>query len=180
MRPGSVLGAGTTFDIVRLWFPRAEGRAFDDRVAWLDSRFHAHGAKGSVPVPALIETLEALSAAGYAMGVATNDATDAAKAAIRGIGAERYLPHIFGYDSVPRSKPAPDIVYAFADAIGANAAEVVVVGDNLHDLDMAKAAGAGLAIGVLTGNSTREDLTPHADAVLDSIRELPERLARRG
>ena len=38
---------------------------------------------------------------------------------------------------------------------------------------MARAAGAGVAIGVASGNSSAEDLAPHADAVLDSVRDLP-------
>ena len=100
--------------------------------------------------------------------------------ALSGVGAAEYLPHIFGYDSVARPKPAGDIVHAFAAAIGASPAEVVVVGDNLHDLDMARAAGAGAAIGVLTGNSGPEDLAPHADAVLASIRDLPDWLRGAG
>jgi phosphoglycolate phosphatase len=50
--------------------------------------------------------------------------------------------------------------------------DVAVVGDNLHDLDMGRRAGAGLVVGVLTGNSERADLTAHADHVLESIVEL--------
>jgi len=49
----------------------------------------------------------------------------------------------------------------------------VVVGDNPHDLQMARSAGAGVAIGVLTGNSGAEDLLPLADAVLASVVDLP-------
>ena len=47
-----------------------------------------------------------------------------------------------------------------------------MVGDSPHDLDMARSAGAGLAIGVLTGVSPREVLALHADLVLDSIAEI--------
>jgi phosphoglycolate phosphatase len=49
------------------------------------------------------------------------------------------------------------------------AAEVCVVGDNLHDLEMGRAAGAGLVVGVLTGTSEHGDLAPLADRVLESI-----------
>ena len=51
--------------------------------------------------------------------------------------------------------------------------EVAVVGDNPHDLEMARSGGAGAAIGVLSGNSGADDLAPLADVVLPSIRELP-------
>lgn len=178
MRAGSVLGAGTTFDIVRLWFPELEGEAFHAMAGRIDRAFHAHGEKHSVPVPDLLATLETLANRGFTLGVATNDGTGAAIRALAGVGAGKHLPHIFGYDSVPNPKPAGDIVHAFAAAIGATPAEVAVVGDNLHDLDMARAAGAGAAIGVLTGNSTAADLAPHADAVLASISDLPAWLAQ--
>ena len=51
--------------------------------------------------------------------------------------------------------------------------EIVVIGDNPHDLEMARSAGAGAALGVLTGNSRRDELAPLADAVLDSVCDLP-------
>jgi phosphoglycolate phosphatase len=56
--------------------------------------------------------------------------------------------------------------------------EVAVVGDNPHDLEMARSAGAALAIGVLSGNSTLEDFGSLPDAVLNSIAELPAYLER--
>jgi phosphoglycolate phosphatase len=173
MRPGSILGAGTTADIVALWFPALSGTAFDEKVATIDAIFHQHGAVASVPVAGLHEALSALEAMGIAMGVATNDTTAAAKTALAAIGVGSHFPHVFGYDSVASPKPAPDIVHAFADRIGATPEEVAVIGDNVHDLEMARRAGAGWAIGVLTGNSREEDLAQLADAVLPSIRELP-------
>lgn len=177
MGSGSVLGAGTTADIVRTWFPDLENEAFRVTVDRIDAAFHAHGARHSVLVPGATEVLDELARRGYAMGVATNDATVAAKAAIAALGLDRHLPHIFGYDSVKRPKPAPDIVLAFAASMGVAPAEIAVIGDNLFDLEMARAGSAGLAVGVLTGNSGRADLAPHADVVLPSVRELPAWLA---
>jgi len=107
------------------------------------------------------------------MGVATNDTTSAAKASLASTGMGRYLPYILGYDAVERAKPAPDMVEAFARASGIPTTEIVVVGDNTHDLEMARDAGVGLAIGVTSGNSSAEDLAALADAILPSVRELP-------
>jgi phosphoglycolate phosphatase len=114
------------------------------------------------------------------MGVATSDGTAAAQAAMQALGLAKYLPHVFGYDSVARPKPAPDIVHAFAAAIDAGPDDIVVIGDNPHDLEMARSAGAGAAVGVLTGNSSAAELAPLADAVLDSVCALPEWLGGRG
>jgi phosphoglycolate phosphatase len=52
-----------------------------------------------------------------------------------------------------------------------------MVGDTLHDLDAARAAGA-IAVAVLSGPAAREALEPRADHVLDDIGGLPELMAR--
>ncbi len=172
-RSGATLAAGTTVDIVKVWYPEFsddEERAMVERI---DRIFHENGIRCSVPVPGLSSALAELDAAGMAMGVATNDGTAATHAALAAFGIAHFLPHVFGYDSVPRPKPAPDIVHAFSKLIGAPVSEIVVIGDNPHDLEMARSAGAGAAIGVLTGNSGRHELAHLADAVLDSVCDLP-------
>ena len=172
-RSGATLAAGTTVDIVKVWYPEFsddEERAMVERI---DRIFHENGIRCSVPVPGLTSTLAELEASGLRMGVATNDGTAATRAALVALGISHFLPHVFGYDSVPHPKPAPDIVFAFSKLIGARPSEIVVIGDNPHDIEMARNAGAGAAIGVLTGNSGREELTPLADAVLESVRDLP-------
>ena len=179
VRAGSVLAAGNTIDITLAWYPELSGRERQAMIARIDRRFYENGILYSVPVPALKETLQALSSAGYALGVATSDGTSAAQAALAALGVAAYLPHVYGYDAVQRPKPAPDMVEAFAAAIGVPVGEVVVVGDNTHDLHMARAAGAGAAIGVLTGTGSRQDLAVLADTVLDSIADLPDWLQQK-
>ena len=82
----------------------------------------------------------------------------------------------FGYDAVANPKPAPDAIHAFCDLTGLKPSEIAMVGDNRHDLEMARAGGTGLAIGVLSGTGTRETLQPLADVILGSIAELPDYL----
>ena len=71
------------------------------------------------------------------------------------------------------------MVLAFAARIGVPPGEVALVGDSRHDLHAAKAAGA-VAIAVLTGPATREELEPLADHVVDSIADLPALLGAAG
>ena len=79
------------------------------------------------------------------MGVATNDGTATPTEALAAIGLGGFFALVLGYDAVAHPKPAPDMVLAFAAETGLTPAEVVVVGDNAHDLVMARAAGAGAA-----------------------------------
>jgi len=74
-------------------------------------------------------------------------------------------------DGVP-VKPAPDMVLRLCTALGLAPIRAAVVGDSPADMAMARAAGAGLTIGVLTGVGKREDLEPLADVVIASVEEL--------
>jgi phosphoglycolate phosphatase len=69
---------------------------------------------------------------------------------------------------------------AFCAAMGLTPAEVAVVGDAVHDLAMAQAAGVGLTVGVLSGTSRREHLAALADILIDSVAELPARVELQG
>ena len=71
------------------------------------------------------------------------------------------------------------MVLGFCRATGLSPHEVAVIGDSTHDLHMARAAGAGLAVGVLTGPARDADLAPDADVVLPSIAALPAFLSQR-
>jgi phosphoglycolate phosphatase len=173
IKAGSALAAGNTVDIARVWFPDHESGALGDIVLHMDEVFHQNGLRCSVAVAGLNDTLAALAHMGLVMGVATSDSTAGARAALKSLGVDRYLPHVFGYDSVPFPKPAPDMVFAFAAATGLQPAEIAVVGDNRHDLEMARSADAGVVIGVLSGNGEEDDLAPLADVVLADIRALP-------
>ena len=64
------------------------------------------------------------------------------------------------------------MVLAFCQAMSLTPAEVIVVGDNRHDMEMGKNAQAGLCVGVLTGASTRDELEELADVVFEDIAGL--------
>lgn len=113
---------------------------------------------------------------GLKYGVATNDSEQAARQHSRDLGICAYMDYIIGFDSGYMPKPAPDMLLAFSENTGVPARHVAMIGDSLHDLQAAEAAGM-LRVGVLTGPATRADLAPAADLVLESIAQLPEWLA---
>lgn len=116
--------------------------------------------------------LNLLAGRGYRLGMVSNDAEVTARAHARKLGLDEVLEFIAGYDSGFGAKPDPGPVLGFAQAVGVPASEIAVVGDSVHDLAAARAAGA-IAIGVLTGAAPSQALAPHADAVLTSAAELP-------
>jgi phosphoglycolate phosphatase len=52
--------------------------------------------------------------------------------------------------------------------------KTVVVGDTVADLQMARSAGVGYVIGVLSGVGLLEHLTPLADILLDTVDTMQE------
>lgn len=175
----SVFAAGTNADIVALWYPDA---GQDERQA-LTLRFDGftaeQGARKAVPLLGAREAIASLHGAGYSLAVATNDSTAGAEKTLTALGMAQMFVAAYGYDAVANPKPAADTVRAFCDLTGLKASQLAMVGDNRHDLEMARAGGCGLAVGVLSGTGTRETLTPMADVVLGSIADLPGFLAGR-
>jgi phosphoglycolate phosphatase len=174
--PGSIWAAGNTPDLVTAWLPDAVDSERADVARWVDDYCERIAPDTAVPVTDLVQFFGALRQSGLALGVATNDVTRSAISTMERFGVADLLIAILGYDAVARPKPAADMVVAFCAEAAIEPGEVAVVGDNLHDLVMARAAGAALAIGVLTGNGTREDLGAYADHIIDSIEDLPRLL----
>jgi phosphoglycolate phosphatase len=130
------------------------------------------------PVPAvpLAPLMAALRAQGLKLGVMTNDAESAARAHLDQQGVGAAFDFVAGYDSGFGAKPDPAPLLAFAAHVGLPPAQVAMIGDSLHDLTAARAAGM-IGVGVLSGPATAETLAPHAHAVLPDIGHLPDWLA---
>jgi len=76
------------------------------------------------------------------------------------------------------SKPAPDMLSELMEELGANAVDTLVIGDTVHDLQMAAHAGVQ-AVAVSHGAHPRGDLVALAPlACLANIEELTLWLAR--
>ncbi len=172
VRAGSLLAAGNTAEIAAAWAAHLPGRDTYELVALLDRIFVEGGARHATPVTDLGPLFARLKGRGLALGVATSDSLQGARASLAGFGVLDRLDFLAGYDSGHGVKPNPGMVEGFCAATGLAAAQVAVVGDNLHDLEMGRAAEAGLVVGVLSGNAARGELEVLADYVLDGIAEI--------
>lgn len=175
-RADSVFAAGTNAQIVDLWHPTLSREEKLAMTATFDRITAVEGAAMAVALPGALDALGTLHRSGLRLGVATNDSTAGAEQTLLALGVAQLFDAAYGYDAVANPKPAPDALFAFADLTGLKPSELAMVGDNRHDLEMARAGGAGLAIGVLSGTGTRESLSPLADVILDSIADLPNLL----
>jgi len=177
--PASALACGTNAEIAALWAaePALAGRA--DVAVIMAHVFRAHAAAAPPVVADLAAFFARLRRRGLALGVATNDDAATAEAWLGRTGALAELDFVCGADSGHGAKPGPGMVTAFCAAVGLAPREVAVVGDSAHDLAMARAAGTGLAIAVLTGVAGHARLAPFADLLIPSIADLEAALADR-
>lgn len=176
---GSLLAAAHTGEIAQEWARMMDLPADDlpDLIDRLDRRFQELGPIHAAPVGHLPTLMAGLRGRGLVLGVATSDSERGARRMLADVGCgPELIGFVAGYDSGYGGKPAPGMVYGFCNATGVGADAVMVVGDNLHDIRMARSAGCRLAVGVLTGTSVIEDFQAEADVVLDSILDLPDLL----
>jgi phosphoglycolate phosphatase len=170
-RATSPIIGGATSQYGSAW-AQALGRA--DFVALrgeIDALAAAACIESLTPVGEPAEILRSLREAGLKVGLATNDAEASARRHLNQLGLTELMDFVAGYDSGHGAKPGAGMVLAFAREIGAEPGQIALVGDTLHDLESARAAGA-IAVAVLSGVASREDLAPHADYVVADIGEL--------
>ncbi|MBE9552557.1 MAG: HAD family hydrolase [Proteobacteria bacterium] len=171
--PESLLAGGTTAQICDAWADEA-GIVERERFSHLvHEAMDDYAARFPVPIAEGLDALfERLAGRGYALGIATMDSEVVAQVTAETLGLSRWLTFLAGYNSGHGVKPEPGMVLGFCAAAGLKPAEVLVIGDTDRDINMARNAGAGLVVGVLTGASPADRLVPIADRVLESVFEI--------
>ena len=174
--PHSVLAAGTNRELAAAWASLC-GLDVEDVLRTVEHVLDECARRDATPVTDLDAFLADLASRGFVLGVATMDGEATARAMLDRLGANRHLAFLCGGDSGRGTKPGPGMVDAFLAATDLPASEVMVVGDTPHDMEMARAAGAGCRVAVLSGAGTRAALEPLADRVIASIEDLDDVLA---
>lgn len=124
------------------------------------------------------ETLEHLAEEGYLLAVATAKNRYGLVRDLEGTGLSATF-HATRTTDEAAAKPSPEMLLQILEELGARAEEALMIGDTVHDLQMA--ANAGVAgLGVMSGSHGREDL--EVVAALDylaGVDRMPEWLAQR-
>jgi phosphoglycolate phosphatase len=166
--PASPIIAGSAADFGPDWADTLGlpgGAAF---FAEIDRLYRTYAGTSLTPIAGAIDAVKRLAAYGVPLGLATNDAEASARDHLDAFGILDRFAFVAGYDSGHGPKPQPGMVLAFAEHVGCRPSEVALLGDSLHDLHTARAAGA-LAVAVTTGLARVEDLAPHADIVAPDL-----------
>ncbi|MEM5472343.1 HAD family hydrolase [Hoeflea sp. AS60] len=149
-----------------------------EKLARLLDQAFVEGADTPWPICDLDALMRTLADAGLSIGIASSDGEASIRRTVEVLGLSSHINFIAGYDSGHGPKPQPGMLRAFASHMGITPGEVAMVGDNRHDMQMARAAGAGAAIGVLSGTGSEETLTDLADVLIGSVSDLPGLLVR--
>jgi pyrophosphatase PpaX len=127
--------------------------------------------------PGALETVAALATAGHPMGIVTAKTESSARRTLEHTGLLEHVGAVVGADSCERCKPFPDPVLLALARLGAVPERAVLLGDSVHDVAAARAAGVR-ALGAAWGAAPGEALAAEgAERVLADIRELPGALA---
>ncbi len=168
--PDSPVIAATTGEVAAMVHPLLPHYSLDGLRARMDAR--AMSLRNVEAAPLLL-LFSGLKARGLKLGLATNDTEAPARAHLAASRIDHLFDFVAGFDSGWGGKPAPGQLLAFAAAVGLDPGRCAMVGDSLHDLHAARAAGM-VAVGVLTGMADEATLDQAADVVLGSIAELPD------
>lgn len=121
--------------------------------------------------PGVVETLETLRLGKCRMAVVTNKPVNATKAILKALFLEEFFAVVVGGDSLKERKPHPGPLLEAARQLGLNADQLLMVGDNIHDIEAARAAGMG-CIGVSYGYHHRPPYEFDADLLIDRFDDL--------
>ena len=171
VRSGTLLAAGTTHEIAEGFIAAGSTYPLADLTQAIDEIFRA-GVEAVVPVLDLGGFFHRLKQRGLRLGVASSDSEQAIRLTAARFGFSEQLDFVAGWDSGHGAKPSSGMLDAFARLTELPSSQIAVIGDNLHDMEMATAGCAGLKVGVLTGTSSRAELASAADLCLESIADL--------
>jgi pyrophosphatase PpaX len=124
------------------------------------------------PFPGVAEMLRELRARGRRLGLVTSKREGFARRGLALFGLEELFEIAVFHDDTPRHKPEPDPLLLAAERAGLAPADVVYVGDSIHDVAAGRAAGMR-TVSVLWGPFPRVVLER---AEPDAIVERPEDL----
>jgi HAD superfamily hydrolase (TIGR01509 family) len=103
-------------------------------------------ARGPIPMAGVPEVLRRIRAAGYRMALASSAEVRVIDANLTALGLRPLFDAVVSGTQVARGKPAPDVVLAAAERLGAPPATCLVVEDSRNGLLAAKAAGMRCAV----------------------------------
>ncbi|HAR5138651.1 TPA: HAD family hydrolase [Staphylococcus aureus] len=170
--PKSVMGSGSLQQIIQAfndvtgqdttdWSKSTSQKLVDERIPEIN---WVEGVK---------EALIDLKAKGYQLGIVTSDTKKGVEQFLAHTNATSLFDLIISTEADAYEKPNPKV--PLFEQYNVDPQKVAIVGDTANDMKTASNANLGMAIGVLTGIATKEELH-EADIILNSAADILEAL----
>ncbi len=145
---------------------------FDAALARYQHHYLAINGQASQVYPGVIEGLKSWQAAGLKMACLTNKPSAFALPLLKLKGLDSYFSHVFGGDAFERKKPDPLPLLKTCQALGAQPARTLMVGDSSNDAQAAHAAGCPVVLVTYGYNHGQDIRSTPALGYVNSLQEL--------
>lgn len=144
--------------------------------------FRRHYARANgrhaVLFPGVREGLEAFRTLGLPLGVITNKAKAFSLPLLEHIGLAPFFRVVVSGDVLPRPKPDPMPLIWASGRLDTSPAEVLMIGDSVHDLHAGRAAGCHVFLVPYGYNEGRGVGDLASDGIVSSLAEAARRIRR--
>jgi phosphoglycolate phosphatase len=165
-------------DVLQAVFPDSQARGQAAYLALDRSLCDAIGRMGATPVPGAVAAIEKLASAGIRVCVITSFSRRVLNLVLDTLGWLDRIDLSLCPEDVPRGSPWPDAVLMAMLRLGVTEVrEAAAASDTDSGILSGRRAGAGIAVGVLTGPHSGDRLRrAGATHLIPSVAELPELL----
>ena len=152
--------------------------ALDRARAIFDQAYLAGLARQTTLYPGAGEGLAALHAGGFPLACVTNKPERFTLPLLRQLRLESYFALVVSGDTLPVKKPDPGQLLHVSARLGARPDRLLLVGDSIHDLHAARAAGCPMFCVTYGYTPDPAGLARQADGALSSLVDAVGRIAR--
>ena len=147
--------------------------------AWQRYQHHYMAINGQFAdvYPGVLEALHGLASQGVPMACLTNKPLGFAQVLLKEKSLTHFFARVFGGDSFERKKPDPLPILKTCEALGTAVTRTLMVGDSSNDAQAAHAAGCPVVLVTYGYNHGQPVQDTPAAAWLDTLADLPIRLA---
>ena len=158
---------------------RPDAAQLDELVALFVPEYKACATDNTRPYPGVVEALQEIHSMNIPMGVCTNKPEAFTRQILEGLGLAKYFSSVVGGDTTSTSKPDPQPVLACLRGLVSEPASSLMIGDSVHDVHAAHAAGVTVGV-VPWGYRSAPVEELGADFVLRDLAALPEMIREAG
>ena len=125
---------------------RPDPAQMDEFVAMFVKEYKACAIDNTRPYPRVVEALQEIQSMNIPMGVCTNKPEAFTRQILDGLGLSGYFSSVVGGDSTSTRKPDPEPVLACLRGLVSEPASSLMIGDSVHDVHAAHAAGVTIGV----------------------------------